>query len=218
MTGILVASHRLGKTHFRLLMLGGVCILLVFIFVSVYRNSSEHMDYYYISSGIYRGEASDLTSTELVRYFGMNQRNMTTVLSGGFNPEDALEYTFSPVASVFMDVPQGLGTSIYGYTANNIIAYAYHDAGWAMWALIFIWSIIINLTFIRFSQNRASITRAYWWSTMGMSLTMSFFAYLNAYAYWMFLFPIVVWLIQALLARTKNESVASKCDCIELGM
>ena len=219
MTGVMVASHRLGKKHFRLLMLGGVCVLLVFSFVSAYRSSSEHMEYYYISSGIYRGEASDLTSTELVRYFGMNQRNMTTVLSRDFSSDDLLEYTLSPVTSILTGDPGGLGTSIYGYTANNIIAYTYHDAGFAMWVILFIWSVLINATFILYSRNRASLMCAYWWSTMAMSLTMSFFAYLNAYAYWMFLFPIVVWFIQILFSQqtAKKTVVSTGNHAIESG-
>ena len=201
MTGVMVASHRLGKKHLRMLALGGVCVLLVFSFVSSYRSSAEHMDYYYISSGIYRGEASDLTSTEMVRYFGMNQRNMSAVLEREFSLENTLEHTLSPITSVFASNPEGLGTSTYGYTANNIIAYAYHDAGWGMWALLFVWSLLVNGAFTRFSQNRASLIRAYWWSAMAMSLTMSFFSYLSAYAYWMFLFPVMVWSIHALLSR-----------------
>jgi hypothetical protein len=193
---VVIASHRLDRKRLRLIVLGGVGMLLLFAFVSLYRNNSNHMETYYISSGIYSGNASDLTSTEIIRYFGMNQRNMATVLARDFNVKDALEYTLTPITSIFIDQPDSLGTSIYGYTANNIISYAYHDAGWAMWILLFLWSCFVNLAFIRFMQCRESLIRAYWWSAMAMSLSMSFFSYVNAYAYWMLPIPFVVCFIQ----------------------
>lgn len=198
MTGALIASRKLSKKHVRILLIGGICVLAVFIFVAYFRSSADHMEYYYISSGIYSGETSDLTSTELIRYFGMSQRNMSTVLSEDFEIGSLLEYTFSPITFLFQETPGGLGTSTYGYTANNIISYAYHDAGWMLWLVLFAWSLAVNISFVRYSRNKQSLTRSYLWAMMAMSLVMSFFAYFNAYVYWVLLFPIMVRVIEGL--------------------
>jgi hypothetical protein len=168
------------------------------------------METYYISTGLYQGSASELTSTEIIRYFGIDQRNMSTVISREFDPQDFLEYSLSPLTSISGEDLGGLGTSYYGYTANNIIAYAYHDAGLGMWLLLFVWSAAVQISYMQFIQCRSSLIRSYWWATMAMSLAMSFFAYFNAYAYWMLVFPIVVSLLQLVCSKPGQSHISAE--------
>lgn len=182
-----------------------LAVYIAFSFVASFRGGEADHERYFISTGRYSGDPSLLQSTEIVRYFGMSQRNLIEVLSRPFEFERLGAFSFSPLSSFWEAAPTGLGTSISGYTANNILAYLYTDFG-AFWpfALLAL-STGCHLAFVQYRINR-SLSHAFVFAVFALGLATSFFAYVNAYSYWVLTFPLLVLLIQqvALVPKTKS--------------
>ena len=203
----LFASSKLERGQLKKLAAVVSAVLLVFLFVSSFRGGSEDKTLFFINTGIYSGSVDEMTSTELLRYVGMSQRNMSIVMDQPFDPALLLEYSLSPITSLFKSVPTGLGTSVSGYTANNIIAYFYHDAGALWWVLMLLWSLSVNALYFRFLRSRSSLINSYLWALASLSILLSFFAYVNAYVYWVLQFPLLVLLLDSLLIGRSRRAI-----------
>lgn len=182
---------KLGRT-----ILVALGVVGAFMFVANFRGGESDQRRYFLETGVYTGDPVALGATELVRYVGMSQRNMSTVMDRRFDVEQLLEHTASPILSLFGEPLGGLGTSISGYTANNAIAYLYHDAGdlWPLLALL--WGLGVNWIYWQSRRWSGSLALAYVWYVSAMGLVLSFFAYVSAYVYWVLVFPLIVCLIE----------------------
>jgi hypothetical protein len=168
-----------------------------FLLVAQFRGGAADHNLYFVETGIYNGDPQELNATEILRYVGMSQRNMTQVMDRTFDGTHALEFTLSPILWVLgFGVSSGLGTSTFGYTANNALAYLYHDAG-PLWPLLgAFWAIVINIVYWVMRERPHSLTWRFCWSVAALGLSLSFFGYVNAYVYWVVLFPVVVAILE----------------------
>lgn len=187
---------RFGKKEWISVFLGSLLIASFFIVLTYFRSSSSDFETYYIKTGIYSGSTKDLSNTEIIRYFGMCQRNMVTVFSQQYDISKLLQFSLTPILFPIIKPNElSLDTSINAYTANNILSYLYSDMGNLWWLLVVILSIIVNFIFYytRFYSNH--FMARILWSTCVLGLSLSFFAYVNAYFYWIILFPAMIGVI-----------------------
>lgn len=186
-------------------------IIIAFCFISIFRNNVSSFQKYFIDTGRYSGTAEELSNTELIRYIGMSQRNMGTVFSRSFDLTKALQFTLTPLTFLFVKPTSlSLNTNIQAYTANNALSYIYSDAGDLWWLLLLVLSVLINYVYYKSLRNRASIVLRVFWGACVMGLMLSFFAYINAYFYWIGIYPLIVVCADRLSLLFSSKSASSR--------
>lgn len=183
-------------------------ILTIFIVILQFRGNSSQKQIYFIDSGIYSGTAKELTSTEIFRYLGMQERILTKTFD---NIEPGISrgtLTFSPLLKLININPINIpDVQIYGYTSKSIITKLYCDFGYLWWVAMIILSIIINLFYKEFSK-RKSYTNQYFTIIWLVFLTFSFYAYFDNLIIFYLHIPLYIKLMEILNANwgRKNES------------
>lgn len=199
---IVLAISKMGLINFKkknwvmlgLLILG---IIAAFLFISIFRNSEASFQKYFVDTGRYNGPASDLSNTELIRYIGMSQRNMETVFSRGFDISKCLQFTLTPLLFlVVKPTTLSLHTNIQAYTANNALSYLFSDFG-PVWPIaVIVLSILIHYLYRKAREKTSSLTAKVLWGTCVLGLSLSFFSYVNAYFYWILIYPLMIWIAE----------------------
>ena len=187
------------KINRRYLLAGLICIIsliLIFNFIATIRQNSTGAYLYYIQTGIYSGDASDITKTEIFRYFGFSQR-LTSYYWEQYKPGVSFgAYTFYPITHTFginVLLPERIW--VLGYVATSWIVYLYCDFGF-LWPLaVVILSLIINRIYFNYSMKKNKLLRQYLWSLCIFGLTMSFYSYIDSYIYAILYFPIIILII-----------------------
>ena len=180
-------------------LIGGVgIILLIFVFVLNYRGNAEQKQLYFINSGIYRGDAQSLVNTEIIRYFGMQERLLTTTFEDIQPGYTKGTLTLSPVLKLIGVTPiEAPKIQIYGYTSKSIITKLYFDFG-HLWCLaVIILSFMINSQFKNYSRKN-NITSQYMYLASMVLLLFSFYAYIDNFIILFLHFPIYVIFIQTI--------------------
>lgn len=192
--GTLTATRAMTRRDVRRVGVLALLLLSAFVFVAFFRGSAEDQYRFFISTGLYGGDPRLLQATEVVRYLGMSQRNLTQVVEASMSMTGPGEYTIAPITSLFGEPPAPLGTSTYGYTATNTIAYLYRDFG-AFWLLATAAiAVVVNWAYRRMTAEM-SFASTFIWAVCVFAMATSFFAYINAYIYWVLLFPFIATLI-----------------------
>lgn len=200
--------HELSRKNIRKVLLLVLAVLGVFVLVSLYRGGASDQQMYFINTGLYGGDPVILQATEILRYIGQSQRNLTTVMERGFDVTSAGNFTLSPLTALFQEVPTGLGTSIHGYTANNVIAYLYSDFG-TLWPFAVLGlALIAHASYYRM-LSQGSFASIFLWCVVSLGLATSFFAYVNAFTYWVLLFPLFAALLESATRPSQPVAVAA---------
>lgn len=189
----------------------GIC---AFGFVSSLRDDAEQMQVYMIDTGFYRGQVSDLTSTEVFRYVGYAARLTSDYVEDGYGGITHGIYTGSPITDLLqIEVTTPSLIQHYGYNATTIITYLYMDFG-PFWPLAaFAWSLLVNYAFQR-NMKRHSLFSGYWCAVAYISLVLSFYTYIHAYSYWIAYYPFLLILVQAILGKM-SHTIHGLGDCNE---
>lgn len=195
--GNVVKNKDVLKKIFRLFFVA----LCIFFIVASFRGGTSDKERIFVDSGIYNGSAETLARTEIIRYFGMSQRTMEKYISFYEPAYSKMILTLSPVLSLvgfdFLSYsPPHFG--IYGYTATNIIAYFYFDAGHLWVLMMFFWAFLMNYFYFSYKSHPNSIMHMYWWGVAATCLTLSFYCYVDAFPYWFCAFPLLIWFINKL--------------------
>ena len=199
--------HELSSKNIRKVLFLLLAVIGVFVLVSLYRGGASDQQVYFINTGLYGGDPLVLQATEILRYIGQSQRNLTTVMDRGFDVTSTATFTLSPITALFQEVPTGLGTSIHGYTANNVVAYLYSDFG-TLWPFaVLVLSLIAHSSYYRM-LSRGSFASIFLWCVVALGLTTSFFAYVNAFTYWVLLFPVFASLLEFATRPPQSVTVA----------
>ena len=185
--------------------------VVVFFVIANLRDIDETQALYFISTGKYVGDPAYLAQTEIARYFGMTQRLVEQYFSFYEGGETSFLYTLAPVLNILqldlVELPDNL--SIYGYNAVSMVAYAYLDAG-AFWPLLtFTWSIVVVGLF-GYSQVRTTLSARYLGAVSMLCIALSFYTYIHALTYWVFLFPLLVILIDAKGKKSMTNDLEAK--------
>lgn len=183
------------KRDWIITLLLAVAIVLAFVFIAFFRNSTESFQRYYIETGKYSGSAETLSSTELIRYFGMSQRNMEQVFNYDVSVLGKMQFTLTPIDFLFVKpTTLSMGTNINSYTASNILAYLYYDAGNAWPLLLLGLGCVLHIVYFYCLAKKNSLTARLLWGTCVMALSLSFFSYFGAYFYWIGIYPVLVFI------------------------
>jgi hypothetical protein len=197
------------KQVWKLTILLLLAIVVAFIFIANFRNSTDSFQRYFVDTGKYAGSAESLSSTELIRYFGMSQRNMEQVFSYDVNTLGRMQFTFTPIEFLFVKpTTLSMGTNINSYTASNILAYLYYDAGYMWTALLLLLGLALHAIYFYCLSHKDSLTARTLWGTCVIALSLSFFSYFGAYFYWIGIYPVMVFVASRL------DSYLTKCDYI----
>ena len=188
-----------------------VILVIAFMIVTNYRGGTSEKKSYFIDTGIYSGSDEALVSSELIRYFGMSQRVMELYLKAYPAGVNNMKYTLYPVLSFFDIQPEiqmggaaiEKGLSIYGYTAKNIITFFYLDAGICWGGLMSIWSFLISCIYWKVLGGNRNIVELYLWSVSFISLVMSFYCYVDAYAFWLTYYLAYAWIVELIQRKSK---------------
>lgn len=178
----------------------GLLILgvVVFYLITSIRGGTNDKQQFFVNTGLYSGSAKDLVKTEIVRYFGMSQRVMEQYIRTYTPGCTKGLYTFFPLFKNIYTPENTIrnGISIYGYTATNVISYLWMDFGYFGFLFWLLWSVMYNVIFFYYEQHNRSLVIRYLWAITVFSLFMSFYCYVNSYAYWCFEYPIMILIIQ----------------------
>lgn len=173
-------------------------IFIIFVFILNFRGNASQKKRYFIDSGIYSGNVSALVNTEVMRYFGMQERVLTNTINlipAGYTKGTL---TFSPILKLIGKNPINIpDVQIYGYTSKSIITKLYCDFG-NLWSVaVIILSFIINNLYIYYNKGR-NIFYVYNYTIYMMILIFSFYAYIDNFIILFLHFPIYVLIIQFL--------------------
>ena len=184
-----------------------ILVFSIFMFVLCYRGNEEQKDLYFIQSGIYNGNAKTLVNTEILRYFGMQERVITNTylyIDPGYTKGSL---TFSPFLKIIgknsVEIPD---VQIYGYTSKSIITKTYADFGHFWGIAIIIFSFIINTSYYKFSRENSLLSQ-YMNSVWLIFLLFSFYAYIDNLIILFLYFPLYVWLIEIINNNNKKEEI-----------
>lgn len=184
-----------------IVMLGAV---LAFMLIASLRDGIEQLQKYNIDTGFYHGKVDELFNTELMRYVGYAPRNTIDYVEQNLGGVMMGGYTLSPIADLLqISVTTPELIQHYGYNATDIVSYLYMDFDvlWPFFA--FAWSVLINLAYYK-GTSGDSIFCKYWRAVALISLTLSFYTYIHAYAYWIAYFPILISIANHFLRRWKQ--------------
>lgn len=189
---MIISSIKFNRKNIKYLISLIVLIIIIFFIANSFRRSNESISLYFIQSGLYNGTVSSFNLTEILRYFGMSQRTMDMWIQHYDPGINMARFTLYPFAKMlFIDLDSVKDLSIYGYNATNIFSYLYADFGF-LWPIVaLIWSYIWGKTYIRCKSNGNLISR-YWWSIGMISYVLSFYCYINAYTYWLTIYPLLI--------------------------
>lgn len=183
-----------------------------------FRGGASHKELFFISTGRYYGSADSLVATEFARYIGMSQRVMEQYFALDSPGASAMGFTFFPILRLVGLSPSvGMDLTINGYTAKNILAYLYLDAGYYGIAMLTILSILVHIVYYQYLDKPYKLVRKYCWSVATIALVMSFYCYVNAYSYWLVEYPVVILVINAINNHTggddASQELGEKKDC-----
>lgn len=181
---------KLRRQHWILFVAGLLLAVAAFYVISSQKSGIENFQKYYIDTGLYSGSANELAETEIIRYLGMSQRTMGEVLSGNYSVHQPLSYTLTPISFIF-ESPEHLklGVSINAYTASNALSYIIADGGSLWWVILCLIAIVVNVVQRLVEMYPRILALRVVWAGCILGLTLSFFAYINAYFYWVLAFP-----------------------------
>lgn len=184
------------KIRLRTLIIGILLLLLsvwLFDFVANARQGASNTYRYYIQTGLYSGKVSEISSTEIFRYFGFSQR-LTDYYWKYYKPGVSnMQYTLYPITHTFgLDSKLPDRIWVMGYVATSLIVYFYCDFGYFWPIATIVFSVLVNLSYYSYMKNNKSLIQLYFWSLSLFALTMSFYAYVNSYVYAILYFPIII--------------------------
>lgn len=192
------SNRAISKQQMRRVLWGCLVAVLGFIVVSLFRGGIEDKQNFFVKTGVYSGTARELVKTEIVRYIGMSQRTMESYMKYYDAGCSMLGHTLFPLLDTIgikTYIPAHYG--IYGYTACNIVTYFYFDAGHLWWALMIVWSFVLNNWYYGFRRQPYNIVNKYLWGISAIGMAMSFYCYINAYPYWYFHYVVILYILKA---------------------
>ena len=205
---------KLSRRHWILFVGGLLLAVAAFYIISGQKSGIENFQKYYIDTGLYNGSAKELAETEIIRYLGMSQRTMGEVLKGNYSIHQPLSYTLTPISFIF-ESPEHLklGVSINAYTASNALSYIIADGGSLWWAILCLIAIAVNMVQRLVEMYPRILALRVAWATCILGLTLSFFAYINAYFYWILAFPALSALGEFGMERLKRSAASNGANC-----
>ena len=198
MLALIFCKEKIDKRLLKYFLVAFFVILSVFVYILGFRGNASQKQMYFINTGIYNGNVDDLVKTEIVRYFGMQERVISLTYDNITPGYTKGTLTLSPILKLFgkkaIEIPD---VQIYGYTSKSIITKLYCDFGivWGIFAIIL--SFIVNFSYKNFSRN-STISRQYFFALMMVTLIFSFYAYIDNFIIFYLHFPIYLLVIKFL--------------------
>lgn len=190
------AGRRVNGAALKRLILTLSAMACAFLFAQAFRGNQAEKQRFFVDTGLFTGTSLSISSTEIVRYFGMSQRTMSAYFQLCPPGEYAGAYTFYPWLKAVKTVLLRAPVSIYGSTATNAISFLYLDFGWAWPLALGTLSFAANGAYYRYLRSPWSLISRYAWGVACIFLVMSFYAYFQHYVYWLVHFPFLLALMR----------------------